>query len=226
MGRKGKQGDGGAQAPQKPKTTVESLSDDQLYSLTEQHRKTYEVRLAAKKAADKALQDIGKIIKADLGPQGMMQIKTLIEGSTPEGEAAIKARIESDAQVLRWLGVPIGTQADMFPSNDRTPLADRAYAEGKRQGLAGESCNNPHHHATEAHRMHNDGYEEGQATLRAGFKQKVDDTPKGSVPRDQWQQRTREDNEAVEKAIKTGTVHQLGTKTGASAAADSLVPTH
>jgi hypothetical protein len=160
-----KKGDKKGSASAAPKQTLEGLSDDQRYSLLEQHRESYERKLAAKKAADKALKDIGKIIKSDLGKNGMAQIKALIEASTPEGEAAIRERISCDAQVLRWLGVPIGTQADFFPDTDRTPLTERAFNEGKRQGLAGESCSNPHHHATEAHRFHNDGYAEGQQTL-------------------------------------------------------------
>ena len=181
------------------------LTEDQRYSLAEQHRGTY-VRLeAAKKKADKDLKDFGKIVKADLGEGGLKQIKAIIEGKTPEGEAEIKARIERDMQVLRWLGVPIGTQTDLFPKNDRAPLKDRAFAEGKRQGLAGETLHNPHHVTTEAHRFHNDGYAEGQSILGAGFK-KADNTPKGSQPS------LAEMNKQAQNAIKTGTVDQLGTK--------------
>lgn len=207
MGRKPKKDGAGSSAP---KQTAESLSDDQVYSLTEQHRKDYEVALAAKKNADKRLKDVGKIIKADLGKHGMAQIKALIEGATPEGEATIRARIERDAQVLRWLGVPIGTQSDMFPT-DRTPLAERSFNEGKRQGLAGSRNENPHHQSTEAYHKHNEGYEAGQATLSQGFKQ-LDNTPKGSAPQGDWQTRTREQNLAVEDAIKNGTVERLGNK--------------
>lgn len=184
-----------------PKSTIEDLSDDQRYSLAEQHRQKFENLLAAKKKADNDLKNFGKIIKADLGNDGLDQIKAIIEGKTPEGEAAIKARIQRDVQVLRWLGVPIGTQGDMFPKDDRTPLKDRAFAEGKRQGLAGENNNNPHHHTTEAHRSHNDGYAKGQEINASGIK-KLDDPPKGSVPRDQWQKQFRENNDEVERQIK------------------------
>ncbi|CAN7380077.1 hypothetical protein LJR220_003379 [Bradyrhizobium sp. LjRoot220] len=160
MGRKKK--DGAASAA--PKQTLEGLSDDQRYSLVEQHKQKYARLITAQKAANKAVQDHGKIIKADLGADGMAEIKALIEGASTDGEATIKARIERDIRVLKWLQVPIGTMEDLFPSNDRTPLTERAFNEGKRQGLAGESCNNPHHHTTEAHRFHNDGWAEGQKT--------------------------------------------------------------
>ena len=45
-----------------------------------------------------------------------------------------------------------------------------AFSEGKRQGLAGESIKNPHHHTTEAHRAHQAGYDAGQAINAGGIK--------------------------------------------------------
>jgi len=211
MGRKGsKKGDGGA--PAKSKTTAETLSDDQRYSLVEQHRQTHERLLAAKKAADNALKNHGKIVKADLGKDGMAEIKAVVEAQTPEGVAAIRARIQREARILRWMNEPIGTQADIFPQ-DRTPAAERAYAEGKRQGLAGESCSNPHHHTTEAHREHARGYADGQETkAKNGFKKLDGDAPKGSLPRGDWQKNIAAENAAVQQAIKDGKVAELGTR--------------
>ncbi|QOZ25312.1 hypothetical protein [Bradyrhizobium sp. CCBAU 51753] len=224
MARKKGDGSKSSGASAAPRQTLEELTDDQRYSLLEQHRQTHERLLAAKKAADAALRNHGKIVKADLGKNGMDQIKCLIEASTPEGEKAIRARIEQDAQVLRWLGVPIGTQADMFPSDDRTPLAERAFNEGKRQGLAGESCNNPHHVTTEAHREHNRGYGIGQEQLASkGFKKLEDneDEEGDGKPKGSFVDTMRAQNDAVQEAIKNGTIDQLGTKRGA-AAVDSL----
>jgi len=207
MGRKPKK-DGAASSA--PKQTLEDLTDDQVYSLTEQHRQKYEILLAAKKKATSDLQQFGKIVKADLGKHGLNQIQALIEGATPEGETAIKARIERDMQVLRWMGVPIGSQADLFPATDRTPITERAFNEGKRQGLAGETNKNPHHHTTEAHRAHNEGYMAGQEANARGIK-KLDDTPKGSVPndpnkpfREHLQRQHDEVNAEIKKAAMLG----------------------
>ena len=158
-----KKTDGASAAPKR--AAAEGISDDQLYSLTEQHRKKYELVLEAKKKANKALIDLGKIIKADLGAKGLQDIKDLIALSTPEGETAMKAEMERQAKVMRWMNIPIGTQGGLFADADRTPLTERSFNEGKRQGLAGESNNNPHHHTTEAHRFHNDGWADGQKTL-------------------------------------------------------------
>lgn len=153
-----------------PKQTIEGISDDQLYSLTEQHRQKYEMVLEAKNKANKALIDLGKIIKADLGAKGLQDIKDLISLDTPEGEASMKAEVERRVRLLRWMQVPIGSMGDMFAGTDRTPIKDRAFAEGKRQGLAGESINNPHHHTTEAHRALQSGYDAGQAINAGGIK--------------------------------------------------------
>lgn len=165
-----KKGDKTSGASAAPRQTAETISDDQLYSLTEQHKQSYQRVLDTKKKANKALIDLGKIIKADLGAKGLQDIKDLITMSTPEGEAAMKAEMERQARIMRWMNIPIGTHGELFADNDRTPLTERAFAEGKRQGLAGESCNNLHHHTTEAHRFHNDGWAAGQeAKATKGF---------------------------------------------------------
>lgn len=148
-----------------PKQTADSISDDQLYSLTEQHRQKYELVLQKKKDANKALIDLGKIIKADLGAKGLQDIKDLIALSTPEGEATMKAEMERQVRVMRWMNIPIGTQGALFADADRTPIAERAYAEGKRQGLAGEKQSNPHAPSTEASREFLRGFADGQQTL-------------------------------------------------------------
>lgn len=161
--------------PKKDKTssapkTAETISDDQLYSLTETHRQKYELLLEAKNKANKALIDYGRIIKSDLGATGLQDIKDIICLDTPEGEALMKAEMERKARVMRWMGCPIGSQGALFSEEDRTPIKDRAFAEGKRQGLAGESINNPHHHTTEAHRSMVEGYDAGQAINAGGIK--------------------------------------------------------
>jgi hypothetical protein len=211
-----KKKDGGASSA--PKQTLEGLSDDQRYSLTEQHRQKIEKALATKKAAAAAFLNACKIAKAELGATGMDDINDMIALATPEGEARMKANIERQMRVLRWNDVPMGTIEDLFPVDDRTPLVERAFSEGKRQGLAGEPQNNPHHHTTEAAREHDRGYGEGQKTLATKGFSKLETDGDGKT----WLERTREQNAAVQEAIKTGTVAQLGDKTKAAAAADSL----
>lgn len=207
MGRKPKK-DGASAAP---KQTMESLSEDQRYSLTEQHRQRVEKALATKKAAATAYLNACRLAKAELGADGMDDINDLIALATPEGEARMKAQIERQMRVMQWMNVPIGTHGELFADTDRTPITERAFNEGKRMGLAGESCNNPHHVTTAAHKSFNDGWAAGQETKATkGFsKLEDDDKPSGSVPKDKWAKDLRDQNETIQKAIKSGAVDSL-----------------
>lgn len=149
------------------------LTDDQCHALTAQHAKKYEIALAAKRAADKTLKDVCKRAHADLGDTAVDDIKDMIAASTPEGETALLARLkaqeERQARMARWLGLAPGAQPSMF-EDDRTPAVDRAFADGKRVGLAGGTCAPPHSPDTEQHARWMEGFHEGQAVLSKGFK--------------------------------------------------------
>ncbi|MBR0693619.1 hypothetical protein [Bradyrhizobium lablabi] len=195
--------------PEAPQASPgENISEDQLQALFFQSKTDYEKMLALKKKADADFKNCCKRIKAELGKRGVAEIKLAIGLGTEEGEAEAKADIESTMRIMAWMGVPVGTQADLFPAIDPAPITERAFNEGKRQGLAGETQKNPHHHATEAHRSHNDGYAAGQETLAKGIKP-LDDTPTGSVPKDEWQRQLRENNDAVQQAIRDNAVDSL-----------------
>jgi hypothetical protein len=189
--------------------TVENISEDQLQALFFQSKRDYEKFLATKKKSDADFKNCCKRIKAELGKRGVAEIKLAVTLGDENGEAEAKADIESTIRVMRWMGVPIGTQADLFPDNDPTTITERAFAEGRRHGLGGEPRSNPHHHTTEAARAYESGFAEGQDVLATkGFKP-TDDTPQGSTPSDEWLRRTREQNEAVSQAIKSGTIDSL-----------------
>lgn len=178
------------------------LTDDQRQALFFQHRKQYSTLLAAKKAADAALKNACKLAKAELGDDAIDSIKDAILLETPEGEAELKARIERQMRVARWMGLPVGAQADLF-GEDRTPAADKAFADGKRAGLAGETARPPHDPSTEQYRRWLSGHAEGQAVLAKGF---------GRMPLEQaadtadvrprfMQEAEREASEAVDQLV-------------------------
>ncbi len=127
MGKKPKK-DGAATSA--PKTSAETISDDQLYSLTEQHRQKYELLLEGRHKANKALIDYGKIIKSDLGAHGLQDIKDLISLDTPEGEAAMKADMERQARV--FLKAKKRLQRRAFRSS-MTPRRDCRKRNGRRK---------------------------------------------------------------------------------------------
>lgn len=154
-----------------PKQTAENISDDQLQALFFQSKRDYEKMLGIKKKADADFKTCCKRIKAEIGKRGVDEIKLAILLGDEEGEADAKGDIESTLRVMRWMGVALGTQADLFPDIDPTPITDRAFADGRRHALAGESRDNPHHHTTEAARSYESGYDKGQGEkITAGIK--------------------------------------------------------
>lgn len=158
---------------EEPKRTIADLDDDARQVLFFQHKKAYEHALAAKKRTAAEFLNVTKLAKAELGKMAVADIKTAILLDTDEGEATVKAEIESALRVARWMGAPLGSQADLFGGPDRTPLADRAFAEGKRDGMAANACKTDHAPSTEGYRRYMAGYQEGQAAAiqkGGGFK--------------------------------------------------------
>ena len=73
-------------------------------------------------------------------------------------------------QVARWLGHPMGAQLDMFEAPDRTPIADRAYDEGKQASIENRSAKPSYAPETEAYRSYMSGYHDHQRELAGGLK--------------------------------------------------------
>jgi hypothetical protein len=148
--------------------SAEKLNDEQLQALFFQHKQKYENSLALKKKADADFKNACKLIKAE--GTSIDDIQAAIEMDTEEGEARIKAGIQSKIRVARWMGASIGTQFEIF--EDRTPAADRAYDEGKRAGMKAEARKPPYDPSTEQSRKWFEGYDAGQAVNAAGIKPK------------------------------------------------------
>lgn len=143
------------------------LSEDQQRALHYEHCRKFEAAVAVKKKYDKELKDVSKMIKAD--GDSVAKVKQTLLSRTPEGEAELRAEIAQTAEVLRWAGVNVGETADMFPE-DRTPSDDRAFAEGKRDGLAGEPRKPNYDPSTSQYNKYMDGFTSGQDVLAKGFR--------------------------------------------------------
>lgn len=135
------------------------------------NRNAYVKALAAKKAADAALKQVGKTIKADLGEHGMAQIKAYEQLQTPEGQEKLRAKLEAEAQAMRFAGLPVGTQLDMLEERAPDRLA-KAYRDGEESGLRGETLSNPFNEASEEGMEYARGWTVGQQALGAGIKKK------------------------------------------------------
>lgn len=143
------------------------LTDEQRQTLTYQAADQLQRLVGEKDSVVGKIRSLKKQIKSDLGAGGVADVELVIRLRSPEGEDALKAKIEAQARIMRWLGIPIGTQGSLFPDVDMTPSDDKAYAHGKRDGLAGAARSTDYHPATSQSHRYSDGYDEGQAVLVA-----------------------------------------------------------
>lgn len=193
------------------------MSDDDLQVLFFQAKCRYKTALEAKKAADAALKNCCKQIKANLGDHGVTDIKTAIELESPEGEAALKERIEREMRVARWMGMAVGSEPGLFDEVDRTPAVDKKRAEGKRHGLAGGPCAPDCDASTPQYSSYLEGFHEGQAALTRQKLRPLSDTeelpsegPDGPLSREEWRSHMRSQDEEVSADIKAN--GQIGTE--------------
>jgi hypothetical protein len=149
--------------------TQADLSEDQRQALFFRHRRDYKAVLAKKKETDAAFKQACKLIKSE-GTE-LEDIKLSIQLEAEEGDAKLKARMEAQLRIARYMGSSVGTQFDMFAEPDRTPSVDRAYADGKRDGLAGETARAIYANPSEQYERYMAGWHAGQAVCAAGIKQ-------------------------------------------------------
>jgi hypothetical protein len=147
-----------------PGDNARTLTDDQARALHFLHVREYEGVVAALKAAAAAKKSRIGIIRAEGG--SIDQIKATLELQTPEGEKRIQADIERKVTAGRWQGSRIGNlQLDMFAAEDRSPILEKAYEEGKLRGLRGDSMQTEY--AGEAEQEWLRGWHAGQDALTA-----------------------------------------------------------
>lgn len=145
-----------------------AMSDDQEQKLTRDHAARRLQLLKAETDAKAARLKFDKVIKADLGEHGLANIKLLEKLESDKGEDEIKADLERRAKVARWAGLQIGTQGSLF-ENDRRSMNEKAFEEGKRDGLKGADPKSPY--SGEAEQEYLKGWHTGQAVNLGGIKQ-------------------------------------------------------
>jgi hypothetical protein len=155
------------------------LSDAERQALTFQHKGHYEKALAEKKAADAKFKNVCKTAKAECGETAIEDIKLAIALDTPQGEAEFKAEIERRHRVARWMGLAVGSEPSFFDENDATPGEDRAYAEGSRAGMRGDTANPPHDPSVPQYKTWMQGWHDGQAALASGIQKLTVEPEKG-----------------------------------------------
>lgn len=170
------------------------LTDDQRAALTFQHKAKYQEALAKKKEYARQLLQVCKLAKAELGDDAVLTIKDMIDLETEEGEAKLKSAVDRQMRAARWMGMAVGAAPSMFDEVDRTPLDDREFARGRRDGLRGGR------QEANASQNYLRGFHEGAAVL-AGMTApqpapSVDDGEEGFMPPTPDHEAAREAREA------------------------------
>lgn len=146
-------------------TKVE-LTDEQSQALFFQHKRHYETALAKKKETDAAFRNVCKQAKAELGADAVLSIKDAILLESEDGDAKLRAEIERQLKIARWMNMPFGQQAELFTdASDPRPATERAYAEGKKAGMEGLPNKPPHAPDVPQFKEWARGWQEGQAAI-------------------------------------------------------------
>ncbi len=191
----------GAAGDAPPTRTLEQITDGQEQTLFMQHLKKYEDALAAKKAADKRIKDVGKIAKAELGPGAVKRFKLSIQLRDEEGEKEFLEEMAGALKVARWAGVEIGTQFRLFETGEQDSIA-RARGEGRRASLDEGPAKPPYAPDTAEYTAFMDGYAEANADRAGGIKKPDGEPPKGG--REGWKGALGETLAQGERMIEEG----------------------
>jgi ribosome modulation factor len=168
--------------PKKPKVPAadrsvgnnhNALSEEQHAALVLQACAKIEKLQTAIATATADIRNIRKIAKADGIVPAEINFALFLRKADPD-DVVSTARMQD--RVAKYLAHPVGTQFGMFEA-DRTPIADRAFAEGKVAGLEGKDFKSPHDESTEAGQQWMKGWHGGQAVLHAGIRTKAEDVP-------------------------------------------------
>lgn len=160
--------------PKKPAPHVAGANsvDRDTQNLARVHRDKYVVLRAVQLKAGAAMNNLGKVIKAD--GLTMRQIKLMVDLSTPEGEAAFKANVANDLLAAQWQGAAIGAQLQLFMEPDRTPSVDIAYESGVQDSMDGKSAVSPYDPSLPQTQAYLKGHADDQERrMKNGFKQKA-----------------------------------------------------
>lgn len=123
------------------------LNDDQAQALAFMHRRSYKKAMEAKKASDAAVRNLCKLIKSEMGDDGVLEIKTMIESESEEGRAKVEARAKAISKAMAW-AIGDDGQLSMFDGKPAKTGESKAYLDGKIAGMDDEPARSPYNEAT------------------------------------------------------------------------------
>src|SRR5258708_282680 len=103
-----------ASTKKQSKPTAAQLSDKQKQTLFFSTKRKIKPIIAAAEEAKTAMKKAYELAKSEGVAKKELEIALQLE--TEEGEETVRAAHERLVRIARWMGVPIGTQFDMFSS--------------------------------------------------------------------------------------------------------------
>lgn len=143
-------------------------NSDEMGEAFRSHRSSWNGWKAKRAVVDALERDV----KAALKSEGftVKQFEIADQLGTLKGEAKVTGEVRDRLKVALWIGHPMGAQLDLFEQPDRTPVVDRAYAEGKAASMNDVAAKPPHAPDTEAYRAYMAGFHDHQRELAGGIK--------------------------------------------------------
>ncbi len=143
----------------------EKLTDDMQKALAGIHQREFNRAKAAANEASNQFRTIQSRIKAEGGD--VKQIKVMNELESEAGEARVRESLERILKAAKWKQSKLGDQFNLdIDGVDRTPIDDRAFADGKADGLSGEPPDNKKYQGPLLQR-YMAGYHEGNIAFAA-----------------------------------------------------------
>lgn len=186
-----------------------TLTDVEEQALFFQHKARYQKMLGAKKEADAALLKCGKLAKAELGTHAVDLIKDALKLGDPDGQARMKEHMERQYRVARWMGMPLGSQTDLFGPDRRTG-EEVAFSLGFEHGSAGESRKLPERYAPSSPegQSYFKGWDKGQEAIFNIGEKRGPEVLRGGASKGQQQPEPEEqDGDEGEDGDEADSVH-------------------
>lgn len=126
------------------------------------HFNAVEAQKTIVKEAQDALKKLRKTAKAD--GIVMADLDYMSRCAALDDPEIVPAEILRRAEIASWFALAVNFQPDMF--EDRTPIEDRAFEEGKAAGLQGKNPDAPYDAASKTGQGWLQGWHEGQRIMR------------------------------------------------------------
>lgn len=146
-----------------------SNSED-MKALYFQHFNVIQVQARIVKEAQNELKALRKKAKGD--GCVMADIDFMARCALVDDPEIVPAELARRTQIAAWFVLPVNYQPDMF--EDRTPIEDRAFAEGEKSAMTNGDPVPPYAENSKPGQRWMEGWHEGQAKMRKAMQDEME----------------------------------------------------